>query len=483
MPRIRRKANNGWSTKTSHEDDPKWLVPAVASLILFLALWADHGNLAEDVAATSGASVWQGSDAPSRPRTVARKASLISRPALKEPPLRPIERKKRLAYQEFAEKYDGQRPVIVENVASNWSATKDWSRKRFANAYRNEMLVLTVTQSGLNKREVMVAPVKELNYYAQNASVESWAMVEDDYFIVLRPKLLKGLGSIKFAHNNLFKHFPENCRPASHTLIWGSVFSRSVLRVAAFNSTSVHVLLRGRRTWKLFPPSQSKYLHLEPDGVLSGLTLQFHAYASPVDAFMPDSERHPQFHLATPMVFEQRAGEMLVVPHGWFAQWFSTTETLGTVTQLLNEKNFDVVLSEIMKVQDQVNWSDLPLELESLAPERQIQAVMDNLVDSVHWRANLTRSAMLMQFGGNLHKDRRADTQPLKILQDAILNNPQLLSTAGLSSDPNNPPNQQCSQQASVPQLMQELFKNRDSGSQLLDIPHSFFDSISDGMK
>merc|ERR1712166_366112 len=92
-----------------------------------------------------------GSDAPSRPRTVARKASLISRPAVKEPPLRPIERKKRLTYQEFAEKYDGQRPVIVENVASNWSATKDWSRKRFANAYRNEMLVLTVTQSGLNK--------------------------------------------------------------------------------------------------------------------------------------------------------------------------------------------------------------------------------------------------------------------------------------------------------------------------------------------
>ena len=118
------------------------------------------------------------------------------------------------------------------------------------------------------------------------------------------------------------------------------------------------------------------------------------------------------------MVFEQRAGEvcktrasstnlscvvlqMLVVPHGWFAQWFSTTETLGTVTQLLNEKNFDVVLSEIMKVQDQVpqwlrvsvylrlsfclfaaeisnllhqvNWSDLPLELESLAPERQVR--------------------------------------------------------------------------------------------------------------
>jgi len=321
----------------------------------------------------------------------------------------------------------------------------------------------------------MVAPVKELNYYAQNASVESWAMVEDDYFIVLRPKLLKGLGSIKFAHNNLFKHFPENCRPASHTLIWGSVFSRSVLRVAAFNSTSVHVLLRGRRTWKLFPPSQSKYLHLEPDGVLSGLTLQFHAYASPVDAFMPDSERHPQFHLATPMVFEQRAGEMLVVPHGWFAQWFSNTETLGTVTQLLNEKNFDVVLSEIMKVQDQVNWSDLPLELESLAPERQIQAVMDNLVDSVHWRANLTRSAMLMQFGGNLHKGRAGgDTQPLKILQDAILNNPQLLSTAGLSSDP-NPPNQQCSQQASVPQLMQELFKNRDLVPQLGELPHSFF--------
>ena len=180
---------NGWCQQWPHsfcfwrcgrtmEISPRMSLPPQAQV---------YGKVDDKLPPPCNSFSFVGSDAPSRPRTVARKASLISRPAVKEPPLRPIERKKRLAYQEFAEKYDGQRclsasaaavtdglgsrPVIVENVASNWSATKDWSRKRFANAYRNEMLVLTVTQSGLNKREVMVAPVKELNYYAQNASV------------------------------------------------------------------------------------------------------------------------------------------------------------------------------------------------------------------------------------------------------------------------------------------------------------------------
>ena len=50
MARTRRKANatGAPSSRVSHEDEPKWLVATVASLILFVALWADHGSLAEE---------------------------------------------------------------------------------------------------------------------------------------------------------------------------------------------------------------------------------------------------------------------------------------------------------------------------------------------------------------------------------------------------------------------------------------------------
>ena len=51
--------------------------------------------------------------------------------------------------------------------------------------------------------------------------------------------------------------------------------------------------------------------------------------------------------------------QVLIVPPGWFAQWFSVSETLGTMTPVLNEHNYDIVLSEILKVRDQVGQSSL----------------------------------------------------------------------------------------------------------------------------
>eukprot|EP00656_Telonema_subtile_P058585 TRINITY_DN9966_c0_g1_i2.p2 TRINITY_DN9966_c0_g1~~TRINITY_DN9966_c0_g1_i2.p2 ORF type:complete len:137 (-),score=43.17 TRINITY_DN9966_c0_g1_i2:347-757(-) len=81
-----------------------------------------------------------------------------------------------------------------------------------------------------------------------------------------------------------------------------------------------------------------------------------------------------------------------------------------------------------MKVPDQVNWNKLPLDLEHLTAEEQIILVTENLVDAVHWRANVTRSAMMMQFGRHLREPGAlGGNQPLKLLQEAILSNPQLL--------------------------------------------------------
>lgn len=339
-------------------------------------------------------------------------------------------------WKEFSKTYDGHSPVLVQG-AVEWPAMTEWSRKRFTSAYREEMLVLTVTRKGLHNREVMVAPVHDLNFYQQNTSVEAWAMVEDELFLQLRPELLTAVPPILYTKENFFNHFPENCRPSNLTLIWSSAFARSVLRVASFNATLVHVLLSGRRTWKLFPPAQSRFLHLEQGGVTSGLGLQCRAYASPVDAFMPNSFVYPKFADAKPTVIQQHPGDVVIVPPGWFAQWISLSESVGTATPVLNKHNFEMVLSEIMKVRGQVNWNMLPLDLENLSAEEQIKLVSQNLAEAVHWRANITKSAMMMQFGRHLREhDTNENNQPLKMLQDAIMSNPKLLSMSGLALPP-----------------------------------------------
>eukprot|EP00656_Telonema_subtile_P058586 TRINITY_DN9966_c0_g1_i3.p1 TRINITY_DN9966_c0_g1~~TRINITY_DN9966_c0_g1_i3.p1 ORF type:complete len:470 (-),score=88.79 TRINITY_DN9966_c0_g1_i3:347-1756(-) len=414
MARTRRKTGPGWSPRAAQNEEFKWLVPSVASLILLLALWFDHGSLA-NVAPTRSRGQWRGSQD--------RAASLSDR----APATVKLLRKSASEFRELADQFDGHRPVLVTG-AVQWPALKEWSRESFAETYPDEMLVLTATRGGLHKREVMVAPVKDLNYHVQNTSTESWALVEDELFLQLREELLSATSAPVYSEHNLFSYFPENCRPSNLTLIWGSAFARSVLRVANFNATAVHLLLTGKRTWKLFPPEQSKYLHIEEGGVTSGLGLQCRSYASPVDAFSPNLNVYPRFAHSNPVVVEQGPGEAVIVPPGWFAQWLGVTETLGTVTPVLNKHNSDIVLSEIMKVPDQVNWNKLPLDLEHLTAEEQIILVTENLVDAVHWRANVTRSAMMMQFGRHLREPGAlGGNQPLKLLQEAILSNPQLL--------------------------------------------------------
>eukprot|EP00658_Telonema_sp_P-2_P003894 TRINITY_DN11456_c0_g1_i4.p1 TRINITY_DN11456_c0_g1~~TRINITY_DN11456_c0_g1_i4.p1 ORF type:complete len:384 (-),score=50.82 TRINITY_DN11456_c0_g1_i4:694-1845(-) len=374
MPRSRRKV----AVSTRREPNQvKWLVPALASLLLFIVLWFDHGRLADEFNLTGGRT-W-------RARRVVDRA-----------PAPPLLLRKTLS--EFsALMYNGQRPLLIED-AVDWRGMKDWSRKRFADTYGEEMLVLTTTQGGLSKREVMVAPVVELNKYAQNTSADQWAMVEDEHFLVLRESLMAAAGPVPYADQNLFSLFPENCRPSNLSLIWGSSFARSVLRVPNFNATAAHTLLQGKRRWTLFPPSQSEHLSLDRGGVTSGLGLQCQAYTSPVDAFAPRQDHAVALADANALVFDQYPGEVLLVPPGWFAQWLSVSETIGTMTPIMNKYNYGIILSEIMKIREQIDWSKLPLDLEGLPHLEQIQHVIGNLVDAVHWRANVTRSAMMMQY-------------------------------------------------------------------------------------
>ena len=64
-----------------------------------------------------------------------------------------------------------------------------------------------------------------------------------------------------------------------------------------------------------------------------------------------------------------------------------------------------------MKIREQVSWNRLPFNLESLPAAEQVSAVLANLHESVYWRANVTRTALLLQFGG-----KAPDGQPIQLL-------------------------------------------------------------------
>merc|ERR1711881_677840 len=94
-------------------------------------------------------------------------------------------------------------------------------------------------------------------------------------------------------------------------------------------------------------------------------------------------------------------------------QSFYPEEAFGLSGQILNEKNVDVVLTEIMKIREQVSWNRLPFNLESLPAGEQVSAVLANLHESVYWRANVTRTALMLQFGGKTVGEHAVQTIPL----------------------------------------------------------------------
>jgi hypothetical protein len=96
-------------------------------------------------------------------------------------------------------------------------------------------------------------------------------------------------------------------------------------------------------------------------------------------------------------------------------QSFYVEEGFGVSGQILNERNVDIVLTEIMKVREQVSWNKLPHNLESLPAADQVSAVLANLHESVYWRANVTRTALLLQFGG-----KAEGTPPITLFNSAI---------------------------------------------------------------
>ena len=78
-----------------------------------------------------------------------------------------------------------------------------------------------------------------------------------------------------------------------------------------------------------------EYLYPDQGGILSGLALQCRLYTSPVDAFMPDYSRYPQFAHARPYIAEQRAGDVLITPPGWYVDSLHWTPFTSVDPQFL----------------------------------------------------------------------------------------------------------------------------------------------------
>ncbi|XP_063409162.1 uncharacterized protein LOC134692633 [Mytilus trossulus] len=244
--------------------------------------------------------------------------------------LQNMERRKdvRPVLDEFWDIYDGKWPVIITDVVDKWPAI-NWTKRFFQQNYADEKVMVKAV---VNRKPAALAVdmdtfISELDTSGPNG----WTYLEDELFIVTRPELKKDIGPNVYAEENFFNLFPDEVRHWDCLMLWGSQFSRSSLHMDLYNWTATNAVLYGQKSWMI------RYIDIHCykccivwskviDGKIYGHSLlqmlycMVKSHGCPIDAFVPDSTKYPHFDKAQYLEVTVTAGEMLIIPTGWYHQ-------------------------------------------------------------------------------------------------------------------------------------------------------------------
>ncbi|XP_055865099.1 uncharacterized protein LOC129922532 [Biomphalaria glabrata] len=286
-----------------------------------------------------------------------------------------VDRRTHLSLQEFQEVYDGVWPVIITDVVPTWPAY-NWSISYFRENYADSNIVMSVA----NKSSLVV----KLSWFLDNiqtVSQDSWLYLQDELFLLQHQELREQVPSTIYTSENFFDLFPVEVRPWDCYFLWGTAHSRSSLHIDPYNWTGTNAVISGLKKWKLIKPGQDLHLSIVQDRNC-GFPLECKKYNSPLDLFTSSSEidqllDHIQF-----VEVDQRAGDLLIIPTGWFHQAYNVEPTLALSQQIMNAKNFKVVLEEIFKA-DNLPKSCLTQDVLMLSPEHLVKHVMSKLPEEI----------------------------------------------------------------------------------------------------
>lgn len=284
-----------------------------------------------------------------------------------------VDHRSNLTLAEFIRCYDAKRPVVISDILKNWKAM-NWTKSFLVRNYGDKRVSMKATEGPLNKAQGFAVPLKNFAEHVHEGQPELWTYLEDELFIEMNPELREDLGQPVYLREDFFQLLPKEIRPWNAMLLWGTAHSRSSLHIDPYNWTGTNAVLRGKKMWKLFPPGQDHLLYVRKNQ-RCGFPLDCLKYNSPIDAFNPDYKQYPKFRRAQAISFTQQAGDLLIIPTGWFHQAYNPVETMAISSQVMNSQNYKLVLEEIYKA-GEIDARKLPRNFENLSAQKQVEAVV-----------------------------------------------------------------------------------------------------------
>jgi hypothetical protein len=207
--------------------------------------------------------------------------------------------------EEFARRWEQPgRPVVMRGLTDGWRASGDWTAERLAADYGTAQVVAAMLADGTLVDDPQTGVVFRRIPLGDFAASLRTSAAATHY--VMAPTCNFPLG---FERDY---RVPPYCVGAAHlrAKVWLGK-AGTVTPLHRDVPHNLHVHLRGRKRWLLFPPRETSRLYSR--GLFSGMP-----NFSAVDPEEPDYAHYPRFRGARALGATLEAGETLFVPRGWW---------------------------------------------------------------------------------------------------------------------------------------------------------------------
>nr|GMD94024.1 F-box protein At1g78280 [Ipomoea batatas] len=245
-----------------------------------------------------------------------------------------VERSKNLSLEEFHDKYDGQKPVLIAGLADSWPASNTWTTEQLVLKYGDT----TFKISQRSPRKITMK-LKDYVSYTQLQRDEDPLYIFDEKFGEVAPGLLEDYSVPHLFQEDFFDVLDREQRPPYRWLIIGPERSGASWHVDPALTSAWNTLLCGRKRWALYPPGR----------VPAGVTVHVNEEDGDVNIDTPSSlqwwlDFYPLLaDEDKPIECTQHPGETIFVPSGWWHCVLNLETTIAVTQNFVNSKNFEFV--------------------------------------------------------------------------------------------------------------------------------------------
>ena len=277
-------------------------------------------------------------------------------------------------------RWDGCDPIIIEGALDQWPARSKWTKDYLAAAYARVRVQVVGMHNG--KKDGLAMPLSLFAEHSNEGSVNSWAYLQDEEFLPAHPELYSDLEPWLLGED-YYQVLPPVLRPDNAFFLWGAPHSRSTLHVDPYNWTGSNAVIFGQKFWRLYPPGQDSRLNASLGEC--GFPLSCFQARSPIDAMEQQIDGVALFEGVA------RAGDMLLIPSGWYHQAFNDAETLAVASQVWHDQNFEAIWASIVGFPGNIDASKLHVRA-AINNQKRVEALVRAIPRRVYDKAERHRA-------------------------------------------------------------------------------------------